>query len=117
MLAAYFIAIVALGILLWDLEVRAKRAIEALDGFDAQLARSLKQACDESEQRDARLRDALREQEHLIAMLWYKQYGMEHAAEGEYVPSGRLVEVHGLRPRLSVADPHFVTRDFKFTRD
>lgn len=115
MLTASVIAIIVLGILLWDQNERAKSAIAALDRADEALGHALKQVLVESEQRDVRLRAAIRVQENLIAMLWYNEFGMEPADDGSHVPSGRLVEVNGFRPRLKVSDPLFVSDELKFT--
>ena len=48
-------------------------------------------------------------------MLWYTAFGMEAAEVDRHVPSGRLTEVNGLRPRLKVHDPLFVTEPLRFT--
>ena len=103
---------VVLAIALWDLNRRCAKAFKFVDADIACLARAFGER---QKTEEARFGIALREQEELLAMLWYTAFGMEAAEVDRHVPSGRLTEVNGLRPRLKVHDPLFVTEPLRFT--
>lgn len=115
MLIVCIFAILVLSVLLWDTNIRAKRAIAILDDVDARLAIAIQELSQKFEDQEAAHQKTLRNQEKLIAMLWFEQFGMEPPEEGNHVPSGKLNKVNGLRPRLRISDPLFVSDDFSFS--
>ncbi len=117
MLTFCAIAIVVLGIALWDLNRRTLRALQIMEAEYSGLSSALFRRVEERQSEEAKLRAAIEQQEELVAMLWFAKYGMEPAEEGSYVPSGRLTEINGLRPHLRVGDPIGAGDDFFFDRD
>lgn len=107
---------ILLTVLIWAIDRHLGRQVLSLTEIIARFPSETRHRTQSLSEENETMRATIDYQEKLIAMLWFHTFGIEAPEAGSHVPSGKLNEVDGIRPRLVIDDPLFVSERLTFSR-